>query len=321
MFHAVNGPVAHALAFGLESLYAYKLFGVNVYRFTDGVVASKVDLETWKWFVCHEQQFALRVVADIVLLALGSFEHETLDIQISLLVGVKEHSCPHFGRIKLLYAEDVVFIMVVGIEVGQVKIAVVEDDENVVIFVEFAEQLSVLIIVETLHVGVKPHFSSTQCAVTMAFQRNPVYVEACEQGALCTAVLDHHFSKVALLEDVLQSWSRVERHLDDFSLTIGVSRKVGDARARRALCDVVFPVAGAAGHKEPLHVEFAHLAVAVHHIINGTLVVFLEHRHMEHILADEYLVGHFGYLVFSVTIEDDDVVDVGAVAHKFILFQ
>ena len=47
-------------------------------------------------------------------------------------------------------------------EVGQVKIAVVEDDENVVIFVEFAEQLSVLIIVETLHVGVKPHFSSTQ---------------------------------------------------------------------------------------------------------------------------------------------------------------
>ena len=42
---------------------------------------------------------------------------------------------------------------------------------------------------------------------------------------------------------------------------------------------------------------------------------------MEHILADEYLVGHFGNLVFSVTIEDDDVVDVGAVAHKFILFQ
>ena len=55
LFHAVNGPVAHALAFGLESLYAYKLFGVNVYRFTDGVAASKVDLEAWKWFVCHEQ--------------------------------------------------------------------------------------------------------------------------------------------------------------------------------------------------------------------------------------------------------------------------
>ena len=63
------------------------------------------------------------------------------------------------------------------------------------------------------------------------------------------------------------------------------------------------------------------LAVAIHHVIYSALVVLLEHSHVQYVLANEYLVGHLDDLVFSVLIEDDDIVDVGTVAYVFILFQ
>ena len=42
---------------------------------------------------------------------------------------------------------------------------------------------------------------------------------------------------------------------------------------------------------------------------------------MEDVLANEYLVGHLDDLILTVLVEDDDVVDVGAVAHVFVLLE
>ena len=37
LLYALRLPVGYALAFGLESLYAYKLFGLNLHRAAEGV--------------------------------------------------------------------------------------------------------------------------------------------------------------------------------------------------------------------------------------------------------------------------------------------
>ena len=42
---------------------------------------------------------------------------------------------------------------------------------------------------------------------------------------------------------------------------------------------------------------------------------------MHDILAYENLIGHLDDLVFAVAVEEYDIVDVGAVAHKLVLLQ
>ena len=87
------------------------------------------------------------------------------------------------------------------------------------------------------------------------------------------------------------------------------------------MSDVVFAVACDAGDVKALDEIVAFLSVAIHHIIYSTLVVLLEHGEMEHVLAHEDLLRHLDHLVFAVLVEDDDVVDVRAVAHKLVFLQ
>ena len=63
------------------------------------------------------------------------------------------------------------------------------------------------------------------------------------------------------------------------------------------------------------------LAVAVNTVVDGALIVLLEYLYMEDILADEYLVCYLGDFKLTILIEDDDVIEVGAVAYEFILLQ
>ena len=112
-----------------------------------------------------------------------------------------------------------------------------------------------------------------------------------------------------------------ERHLNHLGLAVGIGREVEDARAWGTHGEVYLAVAGDAGHVEALDVARAVLAVAVHHVIDGSLVAFLEHAKPQHVLTHEKFLGHTHHFELSVTIEDDDVVDVGAVAHKFVLLQ
>ena len=63
------------------------------------------------------------------------------------------------------------------------------------------------------------------------------------------------------------------------------------------------------------------LAVAVNTVVDGALVVLLEYLNMEDILANEYLVGYLGDFKLTILIEDDDVIEVGAVAYEFIFLQ
>ena len=63
------------------------------------------------------------------------------------------------------------------------------------------------------------------------------------------------------------------------------------------------------------------LAVTINTVVDGALVVLLEYLDMKDVLAHEYLVCHLGDLELSILIEDDDVVEVGAVAYELVLLQ
>ncbi len=132
-------------------------------------------------------------------------------------------------------------------------------------------------------------------------------------------ISEKSFSRKDALSFASEVW--FQRHLDDFCLAVRVGCEVDDPASRGALGDVVELVACHDGYVESLDEVVALLAVAIYAVVDGSLVVLLEHLHVEDVLAHEYLVGHLGNLEFSVLVEDDDVVEVGAVAYELILLQ
>ncbi len=188
---------------------------------------------------------------------------------------------------------------------------------------KFAEESTVLIIIDAVDIRVEPNLSSSQGTVSVALQTDAADGSLGEQVALGGTSLDEDVREVFLQEDALallrQVW--LHCHLDDFSLAVRVGGEVDDAASRCALGDVVHLVAGHGGHVESLDEVVALLAVTINTVVDGALVVLLEHLYMEDVLAHEYLVGHLGDLELSILIEDDDVVEVGAVAYELVLLQ
>ena len=58
-------------------------------------------------------------------MALGGIHRESLDVWISLIVGIIENGCPYLVLVPFLQSQDVVLVMVVHIEVGDVEFAIV----------------------------------------------------------------------------------------------------------------------------------------------------------------------------------------------------
>ena len=133
--------------------------------------------------------------------------------------------------------------------------------------------------------------------------------------------LDAYLAEVFLEDDFAQARVGLQGDFDDFGLAVGVGSEVGDARVGGALGDVVLAVAHNGGHGKALDVSGAFLAVAVAQVVDGALVVLLEHVGIEYVLAHELLVGHRGDKVASVAEEDDDVVQVGAVGQELVFLQ
>ena len=211
--------------------------------------------------------------------------------------------------------------MVVLVEVAEVVVAVLQDDEDLVFVEELAQQLSVLVVVQALHVGIVPHLSSSEGGVSTALQTNTVHRVLRQQVTLRGTSLDHHLREVLLDEDLLDLGIRVESHLDDLRLTVGVRREVHHLRAWGAYRQVVFLVARHRGHVETLDEVPAFLAVAIDGVVDGTRVVLLEHAEVEHVLAHEEFLGHTDDLVLAVLIEDDDIIEIRTVADELVLLQ
>ena len=87
------------------------------------------------------------------------------------------------------------------------------------------------------------------------------------------------------------------------------------------MCQVVLAVAHDGCHGKPLDVVGTLLAVAVHYVVDGALVILLEDVGIEDVLPHKLLVGYGSNDIASVAEEEDDIVDVRAVGHKLVLLQ
>ena len=115
--------------------------------------------------------------------------------------------------------------------------------------------------------------------------------------------------------------SGLEGYFDDLCLAIWVGGEVEYACAWCAHGEVHLAIACHASHVETLDIARASPAVAIYHIINGSLVVLFEYAKPDDVLAYEQLLGYAHHLELAIAIKDDDIVDVRAVAHKLVLLQ
>ena len=178
-----------------------------------------------------------------------------------------------------------------------------------------------LVVVESVDIGVVPHLATAQSRVSMTLQTDAVDGVSRHEIALRRASLDAYFREILVDEYSLQLRVGFESHLDYLSLAIGIGCKIEHTRARSALREVVVLAHCHGRNEETLDVSGSVLAVAIHHIIYSTLVVALENLYMQYVLAHKYLVGSAYHLVLSVLKEHYNVVDIVAVAHEFVLLE
>ena len=211
--------------------------------------------------------------------------------------------------------------MVVQIEVREVALTVLQHNEDLVVVEELTQQSSVFVVIQTVDVWIIPHLSSAECRMSVTLQADTMYRELRQQIAFRRATLDHHLREVLIDKDFPEFRIGFERHLDDFCLAVGVGAEVHHLRARRALRQIVLLIARHRRHVETLDEAVAFLAVAIDCIIGRTGVVLLENVEIEHVFAHKHLLSHTDNLVFTVFVEDDDVIDIGAVADELVLLQ
>ena len=207
--------------------------------------------------------------------------------------------------------------MVVRVEVGDIELAIVQYHQDALGVGELAQETSVFLVVDAVDIGVEPYLPASQCGMAVALESYAVDVLVRQQVALGRPALDEHFREVFLHEDVLLLAFGVwlQRHLDDFRLSVGIGREVNHPGTGLALRQVIHLVAGHGGDIETLDIVWPCLAVPVDAVVDGAGIVFLEYLHVQDVLADEYLLGHFCYLELAIPIKNDDIVQVGTVAH------
>ena len=116
--------------------------------------------------------------------------------------------------------------MVVGIEVGDIKLARLQHHQNGVVLVKLAEQTSVLVIVDAVHIGVEPHLPSAERRVAVALQSYAMNGVSCYELSLGTTSLDRHEREVFLYDDLPKARVSLKDDLYYLCLAVGVGGEI-----------------------------------------------------------------------------------------------
>ena len=156
-------------------------------------------------------------------------KHESLDIGASVVIGIVEDCRPNLLRFEFLNTNEVGFVVVVGIKVGDIEFSVGEYNEDAVIVLEFTEISAVIIIVDSLHIGIVPNLASTEGTASVALQLDAEHIVLGKDITHCRTSLDGNLAEVLRKLQFLELLVWLEHHTDDFRLTVGVSSEIGDA--------------------------------------------------------------------------------------------
>ena len=138
LFHLLYLEGCQTLTFRLVSLDGDKLFDINLFLSSEGIAASIGDEQTWIVGVGQQDLLRVRILASIVLFAFRCLHEESFDVGISLIVCIVEHTAPNLVGFVFLQVLNVVFKVVVRVEVGQVVVTILQDDQNLIAIVKLA---------------------------------------------------------------------------------------------------------------------------------------------------------------------------------------
>ena len=211
--------------------------------------------------------------------------------------------------------------MIAQFEGRGVEVAVLEDNQYLVIALEFTEEFSPPVVVEAQNVAVEPYHPSAERAFSLLLQGYLMDFGLCEDVPHRAAPLDRHRAEVLLEEEQALTGLRLEDDLDRLGLPVGIRAEIEDAGVGRTFCEVVVLIAADAGDGEAFDVVDALLPIPIDNIIYCTCVVALENVEVENVFPNEYLVGNAHEFVSPVAVEDNDVIDIRTVRHELILLQ
>ena len=243
-------------------------------------------------------------------------EGETLDVE-RLDGRIPVEGGEGLVGVELLYAEHVALIAVHQVEGCGVEGAVPEHGEHLVVFAELAEEQAVALVVELLDVGVVPDFLAGDSAHALAAQAYAAYDVLAHEVAPGCPALDAESGEIVFEGGLLELRFRTQLHAHGLGLAVVVGGEPDHLRAFQASGDVVFLVAGHACDGETLRIVDGSLAFAVDYVVDGAGVASVEYSHVDEVLAEERLVGHFRDYVLSVPADHDDLRHVGTVADEF----
>ena len=195
------------------------------------------------------------------------------------------------------------------------------DDEDAVFVIELAQIHAVLVIVDTQHIGVEPYFASAEGGMPFLLEGDGFDLVFGEHIAPRRTGFDRQFGQVFEHLQLLEVQRGFERHAYHLRLAVRIGGKIDDLRAGIALRQVVFLVAGDTRDVEAFHVVRAFLAVPIDHVIDSPLIAALEDGYVLDIRTYKDFLGYLHYLVFAVLMEDDEVVNVGAIEQVLVFLE
>ena len=87
-----------------------------------------------------------------------------------MIVGIEDDSCPRLISIKLLYAENVIFVMVGCVKVGNIELSILKYHKDAVLVRELSKVTAMVFVVDTVDIWVEPYLTSTQGRVSVALE-------------------------------------------------------------------------------------------------------------------------------------------------------
>ena len=88
------------------------------------------------------------------------FKHKAFDVWEIVIVGIIEYGRPN--NVGVIFADilNVGIVVIVQVAVCEIVVSVLQNDEDAVIAGELTQICAVLLIIDAMHVSVKPDFSS-----------------------------------------------------------------------------------------------------------------------------------------------------------------
>ena len=237
------------------------------------------------------------------------------------LVGIVQNGGPYLALVILLDAQDTLIVVVACLGAGGVEFTALHDDQDAVVATKQSQRLSMVLIVDAQDVRIEPHFAVAQGGLACLLERDAVYLVLGDDVASCLFALDGQFCQIDVKLQDLEPELGFEGDAEHLGLAIGIGCEPGDFAARFTLCDVVFAITRDTRDSKSFHEGRAASPVLVQDIIDCACITFLEDIQVKDVFSHINLVGDFGDLELTVFIENDDVINVRAVAHEFVLFK